>query len=92
MASSKRLMEKQNQVHRLKEANKAVRIKALKWEREVKSKTKLLQAVGNISVLMSFKLADLVNIALEEGIYFKTTEWCERNKGRLLVEHQQLDW
>ena len=70
-----------------KEANKAVRIKALKWEREVKSKTKLLQAVGNISVLMSFKLADLVNIALEEGIYFKTTEWCERNKGRLLVEH-----
>ena len=53
----------------------------------MKSKTKLLQAVGNISVLMSFKLADLVNIALEEGIYFKTTEWCERNKGRLLVEH-----
>lgn len=92
MASSKRLMEKQNQVHQLKEANKQVRIKALKWEREAKSKTKLLQAVGNISVLMSFKLADLVNIALEEGIYFKTTEWCERNKGRLLVEHQQLDW
>ena len=41
---------------------------------------------------MSFKLADLVNIALEDGTYFKTVEWCERNQGRVLVEHEQKDW
>ena len=62
-------------------------MKGLKWEKEAKNRTKLLTAVGDISVLMSFKLADLVNIALEDGSYFKTPEWCERNKGRLLVEH-----
>ena len=45
---------------------------ALKWEKEAKTNTKLLSAVSSISVLMSFKLADLVNIALEEGSYFKT--------------------
>ena len=57
-------------------------------EKEASIKTKLLASVENISVLMSFKLADLVNIALEDGTYFKTAEWCERNKGRVLVEHE----
>ena len=57
-------------------------------EKEASIKTKLLASVGSISVLMSFKLADLVNIALEDGSYFKTVEWCERNKGRVLVEHE----
>ena len=43
--------------------------------------------MGQISLLMSFKLADLVNIALEEGTYFKSEEWCEKHKSQLLVEH-----
>ena len=92
MTSSKRLIDQQSQIKQLKEANKEVRMNALKWEKEAKTNTKLLSAVSSISVLMSFKLADLVNIALEDGSYFKTSEWCERNKGRLLVEHEQLDW
>ena len=92
MTSSKRLIDQQSQIKQLKDANKEVRMNALKWEKEAKTNTKLLSAVSSISVLMSFKLADLVNIALEEGSYFKTSEWCERNKGRLLVEHEQLDW
>ena len=41
---------------------------------------------------MSFKLADLVNIALEEGTYFKSEEWCEKHKSQLLVEHAQDSW
>ena len=41
---------------------------------------------------MSFKLADLVNIALEEGTYFKSPEWCDKHKGSLLVEHSQNSW
>ena len=41
---------------------------------------------------MSFKLVDLVNIALEDGSYFRSKEWCEKNKGKLLVEHSQDDW
>ena len=41
---------------------------------------------------MSFKLADLVNIALEEGSYFRSKEWCEQQNGKLLVEHNQEDW
>ena len=41
---------------------------------------------------MSFKLADLVNIALEEGTYFKSQEWCDKYKGSLLVEHSQSSW
>ena len=35
---------------------------------------------SNMVFLMSFKLADLVNIALEEGTYFKSEEWCEKHK------------
>ena len=42
--------------------------------------------------LMSFKLADLVNIALEEKSYFKDKEWCEKNKANMLVEHDQEKW
>ena len=42
--------------------------------------------------LMSFKLADLVNIALEEKSYFKDREWCEKNKANMLVEHDQEKW
>ena len=42
--------------------------------------------------LMSFKLADLVNIALEEKSYFKDKAWCEKNKANMLVEHDQEKW
>ena len=40
-------------------------------------KTNLLESIGLISLLMSFKIADLINIALEEGIYFRSKEWYE---------------
>ena len=43
-------------------------------------------------MLMSFKLADMVNIAVEENNYFRSEAWCEINKGKMLVEHDQNDW
>ena len=43
-------------------------------------------------MLMSFKLAVLVNIALQEGSYFRSQEWCDKQTGKLLVEHNQEDW
>ena len=51
-----------------------------------------MDSVEEISSLMSYKLADMVNITLEEGTYFKSEEWCEKNKNKLLVEHDQEDW
>ena len=39
-------------------------------------------------MLMSFKLADMVNIALDEGNYFKSLEWCRLNKSKMMVEHE----
>ena len=44
--------------------------------KQVNHQDKIIQKVGLLSDLMSFKLADMVNIALEEGIYYKTQEWC----------------
>ena len=41
---------------------------------------------------MSFKLADLVNIALEEGKYFRSNNWCQERKDDMFVEHSQQDW
>ena len=41
---------------------------------------------------MSFKLADLINIAVDEKNYYRSEEWCERQKDKLLVEHDQEDW
>ena len=41
---------------------------------------------------MSFKLADLVNIAVEQGNYFKGREWSENYKGKLLAEDDQEGW
>ena len=43
-------------------------------------------------MLMSFKLADMVNIALDEGNYFRSEEWCKQNGSKMMVEHQQEDW
>ena len=36
---------------------------------------------------MSYKLADMVNIAVEEGTYFKSKEWCNAHKSKMMVEH-----
>ena len=41
---------------------------------------------------MSFKIADLINIALEDGSYFKNKEWYDKHKGKLLVEQDQKAW
>ena len=71
----------------LLDSNKELRNKALKCEQQVMHKNKLLASVSQISLLMSFKLADMVNIALEEGSYFRSKEWCDQHKGKLLVEH-----
>ena len=71
----------------LLDSNKELRGKALKSEQQVIQQNKLLGSVGQISLLMSFKLADLVNIALEEGSYYRSAEWCEQHKTKLLVEH-----
>ena len=38
-------------------------------------KDKVLLKVNEICQLLAFKLADMVNIALEEGTYFKSAEW-----------------
>ena len=38
-------------------------------------------------MLLSFKVADLVNIALEEGNYFKSKDWCQKNSTKMMVEH-----
>lgn len=38
-------------------------------------------------MLISFKLADMVNIALDEGNYFRSKEWCEANSKKMMVEH-----
>ena len=45
-------------------------------EDQMKHLNFVLDSVCSISMLMSFKLADMVNIALEEGTYFKTNDWC----------------
>ena len=42
--------------------------------------------------MICFRLAGLINIALEEGTYFRDSEWKERNKSKLFVEHQQEEW
>ena len=61
-------------------------------ERRVKHQTQVLENVSNISMLLSFKLADMVNIALDENTYFKSEEWCDLNKSKMMVEHDQEDW
>ena len=43
-------------------------------------------------MLLSFKIADLVNIALDEGTYFKSKEWKSKNASKMMVEHKQEDW
>ena len=47
----------------------------------------MLDGISQIAVLMSFKLADMVNIALEEGNYFRSEEWCVKNAEKMMVEH-----
>ena len=43
-------------------------------------------------MLLSFKIADLINIALEDGSYFRSKTWYEKHKGKLLVEQDQQGW
>ena len=40
---------------------------------------------------MSYKLIDQVNIAIEDRLYFKSDEWYEENKDKLLVQSKR-DW
>ena len=55
--------------------------------KQVNHQDKIIQKVGLLSDLMSFKLADMVNIALEEGTYYKTQEWCSQNADKYLAEN-----
>ena len=52
----------------------------------------MIKHITQLSLFMSFKLADLVNIALEEGTYFKSDKWCQDHKDDMFVEHSQQDW
>ena len=85
-------MKSHKQMKGIIESNKELRTKAIKNEKHALHLSRLLESVGQVSLLMSFKLADLVNIALQEGTYFKTKEWCDKHSGKLLVEHNQEDW
>ena len=71
----------------MKDSNKLLLAKARKYEKEARYQKKVMDSVEEISSLMSYKLADMVNITLEEGTYFKSEEWCKKNKNKLLVEH-----
>ena len=48
--------------------------------------------MGEISTLLIFKLADMINIALDEGRYYKQEEWCWENAEKYLVEGNPYEW
>ena len=60
---------------------------ASQHEKSFNQGVKLLDRVGQMSLLLSFKLADMVNIAVEEHTYFRSKEWYASHKDKLLVEH-----
>ena len=51
--------------------NKQLLLKVYKSKHETDFKSRIIDCVGKIAKLISFRLADLVNIALEEGTYFR---------------------
>ena len=77
MRASNALVASQKQMDDLKQTNKDLQAKAMQSEAQQKHQADVLENVGRVSLLMSFKLADLVNIALEEGSYFRSEEWRE---------------
>ena len=68
--------------------NKQLLLKVYKSKQETNYKSRIIDRVCTIAKLISFRLADFVNIALEEGTYFRDKEWKQRNKDKLLVEHK----
>ena len=71
----------------LAEKNEDLRNTSRKQSDQMKHWRKILEINGRIQLLLSFKLADMVNIALDEGNYFKTKEWCNKNAAKMMVEH-----
>ena len=59
---------------------------------QVKHLNTVLECVSQISMHVSFKLADMVNVAIDEGTYFKNKEWCRANSTKMMVEHKQAEW
>ena len=78
MGNRARLIESNKKIEILSEQLNNLQNDKAKHEAEVKLKTDLLDGVGKVSMLMSFKLAVLVNIALQEGSYFRSQEWCDK--------------
>ena len=60
----------------------AVRI----WKQST-AQNEIIESISELSTLIVFKLADMVNIALEEGSYYKSQKWCDENAGKYTVEH-----
>ena len=48
--------------------------------------------MNELSTLLIFKLADMINIALEEGTYYKKQDWCWDNSYKYLVESDPHKW
>ena len=59
---------------------------------QVKHLNTVLECVSQVSMHVSYKLADMVNVAIEEGTYFKSKEWCKINCTKMMVEHKQVEW
>ena len=60
----------------LAEANVDLKDQARKQSEQLKHNNTVLEHIVHLSMLISFKLADMVNIALDEGNYFRSEEWC----------------
>ena len=71
----------------LSESNTELKNKSQKLSTQIEYQNNMLDSISQILVLMSFKLADMVNIALEEGNYFRSEEWCKNNADKMMVEH-----
>ena len=69
----------------LKESNQRLLKKAIDRQRNVRLKRDIVASMDEISLLLSFKIADLINIALEAGSYFKSKEWYAKHSKRLLI-------
>ena len=51
-----------------------------------------MRVLNELSILMVFNLVDMVKIAIEEGTYHKSQEWCHLNNHKYLVAGSQELW
>ena len=55
----------------MEEDKKKVLDKAFRLKQQVEQQDQVIGTLNELSTLLIFKLADMVNIALEEGTYYK---------------------